>query len=138
MLRRHTYDDELEIMKKEVEMAAGGLSDASAHARGGMGLQHDQLGRAHSSAEVALRQGMEGGGGGRFQGGGRDDSSEILKDHLFEKAVTPSDVGKLNRLVIPKQHAERCFPLDLSLATPAQTLSFEDEGGKHWRFRWVV
>ena len=70
MLRRHTYDDELEIMKKEVEMAAGGLSDASAHARGGMGMQHDQLGRAHSGAEVALRQGMEGGGAGRFQGGG--------------------------------------------------------------------
>nr|GMD08017.1 AP2/ERF and B3 domain-containing transcription factor RAV1-like [Ipomoea batatas]GME15729.1 AP2/ERF and B3 domain-containing transcription factor RAV1-like [Ipomoea batatas] len=27
-------------------------------------------------------------------------------ERLFEKAVTPSDVGKLNRLVIPKQHAE--------------------------------
>ncbi|URE25857.1 B3 [Musa troglodytarum] len=28
------------------------------------------------------------------------------KEHMFDKVVTPSDVGKLNRLVIPKQHAE--------------------------------
>ena len=33
------------------------------------------------------------------------------KEALFEKPLTPSDVGKLNRLVIPKQHAERYFPL---------------------------
>ena len=25
-------------------------------------------------------------------------------EHLFDKEVTPSDVGKLNRLVVPKQH----------------------------------
>ncbi|CAI0387870.1 unnamed protein product [Linum tenue] len=30
----------------------------------------------------------------------------IEKEHMFDKVVTPSDVGKLNRLVIPKQHAE--------------------------------
>jgi len=58
------------------------------------------------------------------------------REHLFDKAVTPSDVGKLNRLVIPKQHAERCFPLDLSANSPGQTLSFEDVSGKHWRFRY--
>ncbi|GJM93488.1 hypothetical protein PR202_ga10048 [Eleusine coracana subsp. coracana] len=33
------------------------------------------------------------------------------REHLFDKSVTPSDVGKLNRLVIPKQHAEKHFPL---------------------------
>nr|BBF89344.1 DNA-binding protein RAV2-like [Oryza barthii] len=33
------------------------------------------------------------------------------REPLFEKAVTPSDVGKLNRLVVPKQHAEKHFPL---------------------------
>nr|AAN74744.1 hypothetical protein [Marchantia polymorpha] len=60
----------------------------------------------------------------------------MQREHLFEKAVTPSDVGKLNRLVIPKQHAERCFPLDLALNVPCQTLSFEDVSGKHWRFRY--
>ncbi|KAJ7979047.1 AP2/ERF and B3 domain-containing transcription factor family [Quillaja saponaria] len=29
---------------------------------------------------------------------------------LFQKELTPSDVGKLNRLVIPKKHAVRYFP----------------------------
>ncbi|CAI8615815.1 unnamed protein product [Vicia faba] len=32
---------------------------------------------------------------------------EVEKEHMFDKVVTPSDVGKLNRLVIPKQHAEK-------------------------------
>lgn len=30
--------------------------------------------------------------------------------HLFQKELTPSDVGKLNRLVIPKKHAVTYFP----------------------------
>jgi len=63
-------------------------------------------------------------------------AAATVREHLFDKAVTPSDVGKLNRLVIPKQHAERCFPLDLSANSPGQTLSFEDVSGKHWRFRY--
>ncbi|KAG0459949.1 hypothetical protein HPP92_023077 [Vanilla planifolia] len=67
------------------------------------------------------------------------------REHLFDKAVTPSDVGKLNRLVIPKQHAEKHFPLP----SPAEEdvggggggakgvlLNFEDGGGKVWRFRY--
>ncbi|KAK4266515.1 hypothetical protein QN277_027420 [Acacia crassicarpa] len=29
---------------------------------------------------------------------------------LFQKELTPSDVGKLNRLVIPKKHASKYFP----------------------------
>uniref|UniRef100_A0A0D9Z9I5 TF-B3 domain-containing protein n=1 Tax=Oryza glumipatula TaxID=40148 RepID=A0A0D9Z9I5_9ORYZ len=33
------------------------------------------------------------------------------REPLFEKAMTPNDVGKLNRLVVPKQHAEKHFPL---------------------------
>ncbi|KGN59163.1 B3 domain-containing protein At2g36080 [Cucumis sativus] len=73
-------------------------------------------------------------------------------DHLpmFEKPLTPSDVGKLNRLVIPKQYAEKYFPLSPSaaVATAAAAaaagdsadkgllLSFEDESGKIWRFRY--
>lgn len=77
--------------------------------------------------------GGEGGAGGGHGGEGGDSGRE----HLFEKSVTPSDVGKLNRLVIPKQHAERCFPLDPDLPTPAMTLAFEDEVGKQWRFRSV-
>ena len=60
------------------------------------------------------------------------------REHLFEKPLTPSDVGKLNRLVIPKQHAERYFPLN-SGDSPSEKdllLSFEDEAGKPWRFRY--
>ncbi|KMZ71661.1 Auxin response factor 17 [Zostera marina] len=53
---------------------------------------------------------------------------------LFEKAVTPSDVGKLNRLVIPKHHAEKHFPI--KTADKGLLLNFEDTGGKVWRFRY--
>ncbi|KAF2612386.1 hypothetical protein F2Q70_00013824 [Brassica cretica] len=35
----------------------------------------------------------------------------VSREVLFEKVATPSDVGKLNRLVVPKHHAENHFPL---------------------------
>ncbi|PNY05384.1 B3 DNA-binding domain protein [Trifolium pratense] len=54
---------------------------------------------------------------------------EEEKESMFEKPLTPSDVGKLNRLVIPKQHAERYFPLD-SEEVKGLLLSFEDESDK--------
>jgi RAV-like factor len=57
-------------------------------------------------------------------------------EHLFDKAVTPSDVGKLNRLVIPKQHAEKYFPLDINSSEKGLLLDFEDNTGKVWRFRY--
>ncbi|XP_030448945.1 B3 domain-containing protein At2g36080-like [Syzygium oleosum] len=60
-------------------------------------------------------------------------SSSAEREPMFEKPLTPSDVGKLNRLVIPKQHAERHFPL---VGEATQLLSFEDESGKWWRFRY--
>ncbi|XP_073156957.1 B3 domain-containing protein At2g36080-like [Henckelia pumila] len=71
---------------------------------------------------------------------GMDESTEPL----FEKPLTPSDVGKLNRLVIPKQHAERYFPISGGGGgggggDPGEKgfiLSFEDEMGKLWRFRY--
>ena len=63
-------------------------------------------------------------------------------EHLFDKVVTPSDVGKLNRLVVPKHFAERHF-LPLLLAGGAARLAgavlrFEDGrgGGKAWAFRF--
>ena len=55
---------------------------------------------------------------------------------MFEKPLTPSDVGKLNRLVIPKQHAEKYFPLGGDSGEKGLLLSFEDECGKCWRFRY--
>lgn len=60
------------------------------------------------------------------------------RERLFEKPLTPSDVGKLNRLVIPKQHAEKHFPQLASEAScdKGLLLSFEDESGKPWRFRY--
>ncbi|KAK4741502.1 hypothetical protein SAY87_025090 [Trapa incisa] len=77
------------------------------------------------------------------------------RETLFEKAVTPSDVGKLNRLVIPKQHAEKHFPLQggvvrgstvdnhrnstvgaVNVKGKGVLLNFEDAGGKVWRFRY--
>ncbi|PON78055.1 B3 DNA binding domain containing protein [Parasponia andersonii] len=62
-----------------------------------------------------------------------------MKEPMFEKPLTPSDVGKLNRLVIPKQHAEKYFPLgggDSVGGDKGLLLSFEDESGKFWRFRY--
>ncbi|XVF07597.1 hypothetical protein REPUB_Repub06bG0153100 [Reevesia pubescens] len=58
------------------------------------------------------------------------------REPLFEKPLTPSDVGKLNRLVIPKQHAEKYFPLGGDSGDKGLLLSFEDESGKCWRFRY--
>ncbi|KAL5205604.1 hypothetical protein ABZP36_033813 [Zizania latifolia] len=60
------------------------------------------------------------------------------REHLFEKPLTPSDVGKLNRLVIPKQHAERYFPLGRDSGDEkGLLLSFEDDDSdKPWRFRY--
>ncbi|KAI9090384.1 hypothetical protein K1719_028719 [Acacia pycnantha] len=65
-----------------------------------------------------------------------NNNKAIEKEHMFDKVVTPSDVGKLNRLVIPKQHAERYFPLDSSSNEKGLLLNFEDRNGKLWRFRY--
>lgn len=70
-------------------------------------------------------------------GNGYDEADAVIeREHMFDKVVTPSDVGKLNRLVIPKQHAERFFPLASSTNENGLLLSFEDRNGKSWRFRY--
>ncbi|CAN1314431.1 AP2/ERF and B3 domain-containing transcription factor RAV1 [Linum perenne] len=104
MLRKHTYNDELQQSRRNHQ----GKQSSS---------------RVDSSSDNA---------------GGSDRGA---KEQLFEKAVTPSDVGKLNRLVIPKQHAEKHFPLRSSgggggSSTKGVLLNFEDAGGKVWRFRY--
>lgn len=112
MLRKHTYNDELEQFKRNY------------------GLTVDANGNR------IFKEGSN--GSGRVKN---------ARDQLFEKAVTPSDVGKLNRLVIPKQHAEKHFPLPLpggisapytaaTAAVKGVLLNFEDGGGKVWRFRY--
>ncbi|KAJ4821968.1 hypothetical protein Tsubulata_005946 [Turnera subulata] len=115
--KQEKEDEVMEVMmrednnnNKELELGGGG---------GGVG------GRGESSSS-------SGGGGG----GGAVQVVMIEKEHMFDKVVTPSDVGKLNRLVIPKQHAEKYFPLDSSANEKGLLLNFEDRGGKPWRFRY--
>ncbi|CAA7019865.1 unnamed protein product [Microthlaspi erraticum] len=66
------------------------------------------------------------------------ENDDVLRTRevLFEKIVTPSDVGKLNRLVIPKHHAEKHFPLPSPSVTKGVLINFEDVAGKVWRFRY--
>ncbi|KAH7332161.1 hypothetical protein KP509_20G072500 [Ceratopteris richardii] len=61
---------------------------------------------------------------------------EQAKDQLFEKALTPSDVGKLNRLVIPKQHAEKYFPYAKCQDDKGVMITMQDSSWKLWRFRY--
>lgn len=78
------------------------------------------------------------GNGKRISKDNQSGSDRVPKarEQLFEKAVTPSDVGKLNRLVIPKQHAEKHFPLQSGTTSKGVLLNFEDMCGKVWRFRY--
>nr|XP_043623329.1 AP2/ERF and B3 domain-containing transcription factor ARF14-like [Erigeron canadensis] len=100
MLRKHTYNDELEQSKRNHSLHKTNISrtefDHSA-GQGGSGKQREQL---------------------------------------FQKVVTPSDVGKLNRLVIPKQHAEKHFPVQKGNNSKGVLLHFEDRNSKVWRFRY--
>lgn len=98
MLRKHTYNDELQQSKRQ---------------------------RGPTTADSAS--------GTSPNYSGWDSKREVL----FEKTVTPSDVGKLNRLVIPKQHAEKNFPMGEGVVLgKGMLLNFEDMGGKVWRFRY--
>ncbi|OEL37843.1 AP2/ERF and B3 domain-containing protein [Dichanthelium oligosanthes] len=109
MLRKHTYFDELAQNKRAFAAAAAAPTTTA------LASAHSSLSSPSPAAAAAARE------------------------HLFDKAVTPSDVGKLNRLVIPKQHAEKHFPLQLPSAggeTKGVLLNFEDAEGKVWRFRY--
>ncbi|KAD4983019.1 hypothetical protein E3N88_19690 [Mikania micrantha] len=98
MLRKHTYNDELEQSKR------------------------------NRSIHQSIRTGLNNSSSGL--------SSIKPREHLFQKTVTPSDVGKLNRLVIPKQHAEKHFPVQKGGSSKGVLLHFEDNGSKVWRFRY--
>ncbi|KAI3731630.1 hypothetical protein L1987_62819 [Smallanthus sonchifolius] len=94
MLRKHTYNDELEQSK-----------------------------RTRNRHKTVPPSGLH-------------NSSGRPREHLFQKTVTPSDVGKLNRLVIPKQHAEKHFPVQKGSTSKGVLLHFEDNDSKVWRFRY--
>lgn len=104
MLRKHTYNDELEQSKRTFV------------------CEKDENGKRVFKDGLICSFGL--------------DRSVKSSEPLFEKTVTPSDVGKLNRLVIPKQHAERHFPLQTGSTSKGVLLNFEDTGGKVWRFRY--
>ncbi|KAJ1272384.1 hypothetical protein BS78_06G197800 [Paspalum vaginatum] len=92
---------------------------------------------ASASGSATHRSSDGAGASGSGAGGAESDDVEVIeKEHMFDKVVTPSDVGKLNRLVIPKQHAEKYFPLDAAGNEKGLLLSFEDRAGKLWRFRY--
>ncbi|KAH6834486.1 hypothetical protein C2S53_004221 [Perilla frutescens var. hirtella] len=94
--------------------------------------------RKHTYSDELEQSRRHYGGGKAARDGFSGDGERAAKarDPLFEKAVTPSDVGKLNRLVIPKQHAEKHFPLQSGSSSKGVLLNFEDSGGKVWRFRY--
>ncbi|KQK20030.1 B3 domain-containing protein Os06g0107800 [Brachypodium distachyon] len=85
-----------------------------------------------AAARVSNSTGGEGGVSGSGNGvcGG-------VREHMFDKVVTPSDVGKLNRLVVPKHFAEAHFVVPGS-GGGAALLRFEDGRGKGkaWCFRF--
>ncbi|CAN4124756.1 unnamed protein product [Withania somnifera] len=109
MLRKHTYMDELEQSKKLYGFTKDGM----------------MIKRKDGLLSVSP-----------FFGSIIDKVNNKAREQLFEKAVTPSDVGKLNRLVIPKQHAEKHFPLQNGNTSKGILLNFEDFNGKVWRFRY--
>ncbi|KAF2317036.1 hypothetical protein GH714_011088 [Hevea brasiliensis] len=67
-------------------------------------------------------------------------SRRLTCKQLFQKELTPSDVGKLNRLVIPKKFATKFFsPLSEGVqenAADVRQLSFYDKAMKLWKFRY--
>ncbi|XP_050892503.1 AP2/ERF and B3 domain-containing transcription factor At1g51120-like [Lathyrus oleraceus] len=57
---------------------------------------------------------------------------------IFQKELTPSDVGKLNRLVIPKRHAVTYLPLvgGNNNITNDDEVVFYDKLMRLWKFRY--
>jgi RAV-like factor len=62
------------------------------------------------------------------------------RELLFFKTVSPGDVGPQNRLLVPRQHAQKYFLLFGSSSGAIRRgvmINFEDETGKIWRFRYT-
>ncbi|CAN6232163.1 unnamed protein product [Urochloa humidicola] len=69
-------------------------------------------------------------------------SKEVIEiEFLFSKILTPSDVGRLNRLLIPKKFAEKYFPKISKTRSDGDyhILTFEDSStGLLWHFRFSL
>nr|XP_034594677.1 B3 domain-containing transcription factor NGA1-like [Setaria viridis]TKW15657.1 hypothetical protein SEVIR_5G251900v2 [Setaria viridis] len=74
-------------------------------------------------------------------GAGMRGRQVIEIEFLFSKILTPSDVGKQNRLLIPKKFAEKYFPKISKTKSyrEEQILAFEDSStGLVWHFRFSL
>ncbi|KAM5582430.1 AP2/ERF and B3 domain-containing transcription factor [Rosa sericea] len=67
-------------------------------------------------------------------------NGQVLCRQLFQKELTPSDVGKLNRLVIPKKYAVKYFPCICETVEENGVddveLVFYDKVMRAWKFRY--
>ncbi|RRT39757.1 hypothetical protein B296_00045879 [Ensete ventricosum] len=63
-------------------------------------------------------------------------SGNVTFLEMFLKELTPSDVGKLNRLVIPKKHATKYFPQVASVTADEVMVEFVDREDRSWTFRY--
>ncbi|KAL1208947.1 AP2/ERF and B3 domain-containing transcription factor [Cardamine amara subsp. amara] len=79
--------------------------------------------------------------------GDQDSNKSFSWTQLFQKELTPSDVGKLNRLVIPKKYAVKYLPFIREEQTdrdkgkiggPVENVEvvFYDRGMRQWKFRY--
>ncbi|KAI5067662.1 hypothetical protein GOP47_0018190 [Adiantum capillus-veneris] len=133
MLRRHTYGDELEAYSQRMLLTEKEQKRT---------LSSDALALDNRVCHQQLVKDEEGGSDrnmphAHFASMPRAVSDLQMGEQLFEKSLTPSDVGKLNRLVIPKQHAERYFPLtNRHNEKGGLMLTLQDSSGKMWRFRY--
>ncbi|CAN1140540.1 AP2/ERF and B3 domain-containing transcription factor At1g50680 [Linum perenne] len=67
----------------------------------------------------------------------KNEHDKWCSTRLFQKELTPSDVGKLNRLVIPKKFALKYFSYIFEHQGQwKEILVFYDKGMKSWNFRY--
>ncbi|GKV00302.1 hypothetical protein SLEP1_g13016 [Rubroshorea leprosula] len=92
------------------------------------------------SAEEVLKMIREGSYLSKFLGHARSchpghGVEVVMWRELFHKELTSSDVGALNRFVIPKRHATKYFP-DIHGRGGSVELVFRDGAMRVWKFRY--
>jgi RAV-like factor len=133
------FKPEIKKKKSESEIVLAFLNSHSKSEIVDMLRRHTYADELEQSKRCNRFNGFESNGNkpvGSVHGSGRTGSHQ----QLFEKTITPSDAGKLNRLVIPKQHAKKHLPLSNGTEPEGSSkgvlLNFEDLTGKVWRFRY--
>ncbi|KAL0358292.1 UNVERIFIED_CONTAM: AP2/ERF and B3 domain-containing transcription factor [Sesamum angustifolium] len=109
---------------------------------------HEPKFQSQLSTEVVLSMIKDGSYAAKFSDYLRDQVQEGCKlatlhgakgakwRQLFQKELTPSDVSKLNRLVIPKKYAVKYFPRGDGGSSDDVELTFYDGAMKSWKFRY--